>query len=858
MTATGPQTPSYAGAARPAASVAPRPRVAGKFVYVGDRPLWIRGVTYGPFRPREDGTEYPAPEVVEADLHRMVGYGFNVVRTYTVPPLWLLDAAQQRGMRVLVGLPWEQHVAFLDDPARARDIMTAVRAGVRRCAGHPAVLCYAVGNEIPASIVRWHGARSIERYIAGLYGAVKDEDPGSLVTYVSYPTTEYLKLPFLDLSCFNVYLESQTRFEAYLARLQSVAGDRPLVLTELGCDTASHGAAAYRMVAGQIRAAFTAGCAGVCVFAWTDEWHRGGCDIVDWAFGLTDRERTPKPGAAAVRAAIVETPFPRDLRWPRISVVVCSRNGSRTIGECLGGLRRLDYPDYEVIVVDDGSADETGAIARAHGVKTLNGGGAGLSAARNAGLAEATGDIVAYLDDDASPEPHWLRHLAMTFARTSHAVVGGPNRPPVGLPGTAGEIAECLAAAPGTPTHVMLTDDEAEHVPGCNMAFRRAALESIGGFDARFRVAGDDVDVGWRIQAAGGTIGFSPTAVVWHRRRGTLREYWKQQVGYGKSEALLEQKWPQKYNSAGHLTWQGRVYELATAWHRGRIYHGTWGLAPYQSLYAARFHPLWSLPSIPEWYLVVAALAGLSVLGAWWAPLRDATPVLVLAVGALLCHAVASASRSLSAQRAPRGIAKRAKRHAIMTLIHLIHPAARLYGRLLNGLTPWRSHKLPRATAPWARVSMVWSERWRSAAAWLETMEHDLREEGAVVFRGGDFDAWDLEVRGGALGGMRLRLAVEEHGAGRQRVLLRSWPRFSLWGAVGAAGSAALALGAARGDAWAVATILGALALALSFRIVRDAAGATAALLHVVTQLRGIVVLGIDVLPWSSVRTAQW
>ncbi len=847
----------HGGVGRPLPELTPRPRVAGKFVYVGDRPLWIRGVTYGPFRPREDGIEYPAPHVVDADFDRMAAYGFNVVRTYTVPPLWLLDAAQQRGLRVMIGLPWEQHIAFLDDDARAHNIITAVRAGVRRCAGHPAVLCYAAGNEIPASIVRWHGAPAIQRFIGRLYDAIKDEDPGSLVTYVNYPTTEYLDLPFLDLACLNVYLESQTQFEAYVARLQSIAGDRPLVLTELGCDTGTHGPAGYTMTAEQVRAAFAAGCAGVCVFAWTDEWHRGGYDIEDWTFGLTDRDRAPKPGMTAVCNAVAAAPFPIDARWPRISVIVCSRNGARTIRDCLEGILRLDYPDYEAIVVNDGSIDGTGAIARSYGIRTINSGGAGLSAARNAGLAEATGDIVAYLDDDASPEPHWLRYLAMAFARTPHAAMGGPNRPPVGPDQARDRIAECLAHAPGTPTHVMLTDDEAEHVPGCNMAFRRTALEAIRGFDPQFRVAGDDVDVGWRIQAAGSTIGFCPTALVWHRRRNTLAAYWKQQVGYGRSEALLEQKWPEKYNSAGHLTWRGRVYEAGAAWHRGRIYHGTWGLAPYQSLYATSFHPLWSLPSIPEWYLVVAVLAGLALLGAWWAPLRPAIPLLGLSVGALVYHAAMGAGQSPACQQI-RDPWERLRRYAVMIMIHLLHPAARLYGRLQNGLTPWRAHKVAGISAPWPRRSTVWSETWKSTATWLETMEHDLRTEGAVVFRGGDYDDWDLEVRGGALGGMRLRLAIEEHGGGRQRVLLRSWPRFSAWGLLAFAASSTLAMGAWGDYAWGTALVLGAVAAALGVRIARDMSAASAAFLRVVTQLRGATVLGMELLPWTSVRTAEW
>src|SRR4029077_6960122 len=100
------------------------------------------------------------------------------------------------------------------------------------------------------------------------------------------------------------------------------------------------------------------------VFAWTDEWFRGGHDISDWDFGLTTRDRQPKPALRAIAARFGNVPFPRDRRWPRISVVVCSYNGGRTIGETLTALERLDYPDYEIIVVDDGSPHETRDLAR--------------------------------------------------------------------------------------------------------------------------------------------------------------------------------------------------------------------------------------------------------------------------------------------------------------------------------------------------------------------------------------------------------------------------------------------------------------------------------------------------------------
>ena len=438
---------------------------------------------------------------------------------------------------------------------------------------------------------------------------------------------------------------SQERYEAYLARLQNIAGDRPLLMSEIGLDSLRHGEETQaRVLDWQIRTAFAAGCAGAFVFAWTDEWYRGGADVNDWAFGLTDQDRRPKPALAAVRKAFAQVPFPPGLRWPRISVVVCTYNGSRTIRDCLEGLLRLEYPNFEVIVVNDGSTDETADIVEQYGFRLISTKNHGLSCARNTGLEAATGEIVAYLDDDAYPDPHWLTYLAATFMRTTHAGVGGPNLAPAGD----GPIAECIAHAPGGPVHVLLSDQEAEHIPGCNMAFRKAALQAIRGFDPQFRIAGDDVDVCWRLQQRGWTLGFHPAAMVWHHRRNSVRAYWKQQINYGKAEALLERKWPEKYNAAGHLTWAGRVYgngHTSLLGLSGRIYHGTWGRAPFQSLYQPAAGMLQSLPLMPEWYLVIVALAVLSALGFSWTPLFLALPCFVLAVSAPLVQAALSAAR---------------------------------------------------------------------------------------------------------------------------------------------------------------------------------------------------------------------
>src|SRR5947209_19657844 len=140
-----------------------RPRVQGKFIFVEDKKLYIRGVTYGTFRRDEEGREIHDPKVVEQDFAMMAANGINAIRTYTVPPRWLLDAAVQHGLYVMVGLLWDQYIAFFDDDKqRVRAIEQRVRQGVRACAGHPAVLCYTLGNEIPAALVRWYGHSRVE------------------------------------------------------------------------------------------------------------------------------------------------------------------------------------------------------------------------------------------------------------------------------------------------------------------------------------------------------------------------------------------------------------------------------------------------------------------------------------------------------------------------------------------------------------------------------------------------------------------------------------------------------------------------------------------------------------------------
>jgi GT2 family glycosyltransferase len=592
---------------------------------------------------------------------------------------------------------------------------------------------------------------------------------------VNYPSTEYLDLPFLDFVSFNVYLESPDRLHAYLGRLQNIAGDRPLLMSEVGLDAMRNGEAKQaEVLKWQIEISFAAGCAGVVIFSWTDEWHRAGAEVEDWAFGLTDRERRPKPSLAAVQRTFENVPLAPHADWPRISVVICTFNGARTIAGCLAGTKHLDYPDYEVIVVNDGSTDSTPEIARQFPCRLISTENFGLSNARNVGGENATGEIIAYLDDDATPDPHWLQFLANAFCNTDHAAIGGPNVAPSGVCA----IAQCVDNAPGGPTHVLLDDELAEHLPGCNMAVRKWCFEAIGGFDSTFRVAGDDVDFCWRLQERGWTLGFAPGAVVLHHRRSSVSGFWRQQKGYGKAEALLEKKWPEKFNSAGHHTFGGRVYGrgLLQALFRHRmIYHGAGGFAPFQSIYEPMPGVVATLPLMPEWYLLILLLALISALGLLWTPLLVSVPFLILAVGASIAQAVMG-GRGAIFSPVPGSLWREAGMRTLTGFLHLLQPVARLTGRLGAGLTAWRTRGTEGFVLPRTFSTAVWSEDWQDPAERLAAVQRALRRERNVFRCGGDFDSWDLEVLGGMFGAARMLMAVEDHGAGTQYVRARITP----------------------------------------------------------------------------------
>jgi GT2 family glycosyltransferase len=790
----------------------------GKFFRVGDQRFLVKGVTYGTFAPDGTGYQLPPLECVERDFALMSSYGINTVRVYTEPSRELLDCAAAHGLRVMVGLPWAQHVAFLDDADLQRGIRRDIRAAVQRLGDHPAVLLFALGNEIPASIVRWHGRERIQQFLREVYDEAKAAAPDCTLSYVNYPPTEYLDLPFLDVHAFNVYLHDEGNLRRYIARLQLIAGNKPLLLAEAGADSIRHGedeqAALTSM---QLRASFAEGAAGAIAFAWTDEWWRGGYEIDDWAFGLVDKARRPKRALAAVTKLFAEAPFSQETQaqWPKVSVVICAYNAASTLEDCLSSLDCLTYPNFEVVIVNDGSKDATGDIARRHpSMRLIEVPNGGLSRARNLGLAEATGDIVAYTDADVRVEPDWLTYLVQPFLTRGVVACGGPNVVPADDPW----LARAVALSPGGPTHVMLDDHIAEHVPGCNFAVRREALLAIGGFNPIYLRAGDDVDVCWRLQARGWKIGFSPSALVWHHHRPSIKAFWRQQVGYGEGEAWLRPHHPDKFVGR-KAVWRGRIYSalpFVQSLSRTRIDAGVWGTAAFPSVYHPGAHPLTMMPHAAGWLAISVALlmAGLIVVAIQGWGLAGGLSASLGAFGLLTTfakcvrHACATDTRQLPLLpgRSPR--ISHAVVRAVIAWLHFVQPLAREAGWFRGRFAAAEevaSQPAPAAAQPRTRPVVsdlrlalnaiigrsidirYWGETWTSCETLLTSALRQLRGLRLAGHIAVD-DGWqldrDISLPVGAWAWLDLRGVVEDHGSNKRLLRVRHRVRLTPLGIV--------------------------------------------------------------------------
>ena len=740
-----------------------------KFFFDGAQKFYVKGVTYGPFRPDAEGHYLGTPEQLARDLAQMRELGINLLRIYHSPPVWFLDACAAAGLRVLITIPWAKHIEFLRDKNARRSIEESVRSAVAKHVGHPAIFGYLVGNEISTTMVRWLGVQRVTEFLEHLIRLGREINPDVLFSYASFPPTEFLLPQNVDFLCFNVYLHTQSDFERYLLRLQNLAEDRPLILGEFGMDTIRHSEDEQaEMLGWHVDSVAKCGLAGTIFFSWTDEWFTGEQEITDWAFGLVTRDRQPKKVFSRLREKLGQDnstlPQAALVDAPSVSVIVCSYNGGKTLEACLDSLGRIDYPDYEIILVDDGSTDNTATIAaRFPEIRYIHQSNHGLSHARNTGAAAARGEVFAYTDSDCMADKDWLRYLIGTLRSGAYAGVGGPNVSPPAQ----SWVQACVAAAPGGPTHVLLTDTVAEHIPGCNMAWYRWAFENVGGFDVGYHKAGDDVDFCWRVQQSGHEIAFSPSAIVWHYRRFTLSAFRKQQEGYGEAESMLRFKHLIFFGPTGTAKWRGRIYGTPRfSWFINRpiVYHGVFGEGFFQSIYPTPHSEVASYLSSIEWFAFTVFLFGIGIF------VPEARIVPYLMFGGTLCVAL---SYMLRARIEPKfdTIAARLLVMALAFAQPLVRGWARYFTWLQFKRTPRAviaTHEILPADSKnrerGASRRSYWSEDGQERHQLLTHILALLESEGWRYSTDTGWNEWDLQIYGNFWWSIELQTVTEYHG----------------------------------------------------------------------------------------------
>ena len=264
---------------------------------------------------------------------------------------------------------------------------------------------------------------------------------------------------------------------------------------------------------------------------------------------LTAAGLTTGPGAWPFlehrRRALATAPF--------FSVVICTRDRPEQLARCLRRVGQQDYPRFEVLVVDNAPATEEARALAGAGLdqvplRYVREPRPGLSWARNAGAAAATGEIIAYLDDDDEPDPHWLAGLAAGFSRGGDIGCVSGIVLPARLDTAAQEWFEELGGhSKGrgfSPAIFAASGPQSPLFPlppfgvGANMAFRREALAAIGAFDVALGAgtparAGEDTLALTMLLLAGYRIAYEPAALMRHHHRVDLDGLGDQVEGYG-------------------------------------------------------------------------------------------------------------------------------------------------------------------------------------------------------------------------------------------------------------------------------------------------------------------------------------
>ncbi len=234
----------------------------------------------------------------------------------------------------------------------------------------------------------------------------------------------------------------------------------------------------------------------------------------------------------------------------RASIIIPAYNAQRTLAECLTACVAQDYPDFEVIVVDDGSTDGTSAVAQQfEAVQYHRQPNGGPSSARNTGARLASGEILVYTDADCVPHADWLKRLAGGFEEGIVAVGGT-----YAIANPSSRLARVVQAEIAA-RHRQF-GSEVDFLGSFNVAYLRNGYEAAGGFDESFRQAsGEDNDLAYRLHDQAGRMVFNPNAVVAHYHPERLLAYLRTQSRHGYWRVKLYRDHPRRAGGDQYAGW---------------------------------------------------------------------------------------------------------------------------------------------------------------------------------------------------------------------------------------------------------------------------------------------------------------
>ncbi|HKD66911.1 MAG TPA: glycosyltransferase, partial [Candidatus Binataceae bacterium] len=667
----------------------------------------------------------------------------------------LLEMAAALDLHTLVELPVSAERLL------NRTGLKALRAEVdlvaRRFCGRPGLIGFLLCPAISADWLRMNGLGRIQSALAGLVRYLKRHSHGSMVAVRHQPSTRALAVLDEDFLYSSTPGMSGYELTNYIVSLHNMAESRPVVIElEAGCGDQDE----------RIGCAFAAGAAGVVAPSFTAAPRTDALALI----ALNSDEVLPF-------VALNGNCPPALRKPPMVSVVICAYNAERTIGPCLESLRKLDYPNYEVVVVDDGSRDATAEIAtRFPEFRLIRQPNKGLSVARNVGMQAALGEFIAYTDSDCVVDPHWLTFMIGAMTANRFDACGGPNY----APHEEGRTEACVSASPGAPCHVLTAEDRAEHLAGCNMVFRKTVLQRIGGFDPQFTAAGDDVDICWRALDEGFVLGFSPAAFVWHFRRNTVKAYYNQQRGYGKAEAMLYRKYPERFNALGQVMWRGRIPGLARTM-PGRRNLVAWVKTSsgfFQTIYEPPMGLLKFLPQTLEWVVLWSALLAISLAAGF-----SALPgLLMLSLGPIWA---AYYAWKAPLEKCHDSFGAR----LVVAFLAYTGPMFRTITRYkyrLAGGWPGRAgvdataHQRPAIQLGQRALKLAyWSENGVPRDSLIDRLVKLFTRAALPVRVDSGWNDYDLEIQPDAWTRVRVKTADEEHEGGKFKTIVQAQVRFS-------------------------------------------------------------------------------